>query len=75
MEKIAEKEVDLQKVSGLMEPRLTPVSKMARFLGLSRPTVYNRLDKLVELGVLEKDYREQRKENKINSDESEKGIG
>ena len=37
---------------------------MARFLGLSRPTVYNRLDKLVELGVLEKDYREQRKENK-----------
>ena len=61
--KIAEKEVDLQKVLDLWNQGYS-ISKMARFLGLSRPTVYNRLDKLVELGVLEKDYREQRKENK-----------
>ncbi|MEH2933049.1 helix-turn-helix domain-containing protein, partial [Candidatus Ventrimonas sp. KK005] len=42
------------------------ISKIARVLSLSRPTVYNRLDKLVELGALKKDYREQRREERSN---------
>ena len=63
--KIAEKEMNLETVLDLWNQGYS-ISKIARVLSLSRPTVYNRLDKLVEFGALKKDYREQRREERSN---------